>query len=99
MHKAIYIEGIITLVLNSVYTFNFAGIAKKLVEEVAKVFYDKYIVTFEPYINLYLILFSTLSGLGSRSRVFLDPWSRSRSKKTQEPEPQKICYSCMRLLR
>ena len=30
-------------------------------------------------------------GLGSRSRVFLAPWSRSRlTKKNQEPEPEPL---------
>ena len=37
---------------------------------------------------LYIRLF--IPGLGSRSRVFLAPWSRSRLKKNQEPQPEPL---------
>ena len=47
---------------------------------------------------IYEFYADTLAGLGSRSRMFLDLWSRSWSwsplKNNQEPEPIKLCGSC-----
>ena len=37
--------------------------------------------------NSWFTVIFFLPGLGSRSRMFLAPWSRSGLKKIQEPEP------------